>query len=66
MELSREVPEPKVVIEHRQEEDVDPFESIGEKDAEIEEVRESIPVEVEEEVQVKPPVTMNPPNGGGV
>ena len=65
VELSKEIPAPKVIVEHRQEEDVGPSESIGEKDAETEEVRESIPVEVEEEVEVEPPETMNLPIEGG-
>ena len=65
VELSKEIHAPEVVIEHRQEEDVGPSESIGEKGAETEEFGDGIPIEVEEEVEVQPPVTMNPPNGRG-
>ena len=65
VELSKEIHVPEVVLEHRQEEDVHPSESIGKKDTKSEEFGEGIPIEVEEEVEVEPPVTMNPPNGGG-
>ena len=65
VELNKEIHAPEVVIEHRQEKDVGPSESIGKKDAETEELREGIPVEVEEEVEVEPLVTMNSPSGGG-
>ena len=61
---SKDIHAPEVVIEHRHEEDVGPSESIG-KDAETEEVRGSIPIDVEEEVEVEPLVTMNPNGGGG-
>ena len=65
VELSKEIPTTEVEIEHRQEEDIGPSESSGEKDTETEVVREEVPVEVEEEVEVEPPVTMNPNGGGG-
>ena len=64
VELSKEIQAPEVVIEYRQEKDVGPSESIGKKDAETEKLGEDIPIEVEEEVEVEPPVTMNPPSGG--
>ena len=37
----------------------------GKKDAETEVVREDVPVKAEEEVEVEPPVTMNPNGVGG-
>ena len=70
VEVDKEDHTPEVALEHRREEDVGPSESVGEKDAETEEVEEESPIEVEEEkeVKVEPPKTMNPPHppdGGG-
>ena len=65
--FGQEIHAPEAVIEHRQEEDAGPSESIGEKDAETEELEERILIECgeEEEDEVEPPVTMNPSGGGG-
>ena len=67
VELGKEVHAPEVALEHRQKEDVGPSESIGEKEAETEEIEEENPIEVEEaeEVEVEPPAMMNLPSGGG-
>ena len=67
VELGKEVHAPKVALEHQQEKDVGPSESVYEKDAETEEFEERISTVVEEveEVEVEPPATMNPPSGGG-
>ena len=57
VELGKEDYTPQESLEHRQEEEVVPSESVGEKDAETEEVEEEGPIEVEEaeEVEVEPP-----------
>ena len=46
VELGKEDHTPEVALEHRQEEEVGPFESVGEKDAETEEIEEESPIEV--------------------
>ena len=65
VEFSKEIPTTDVEIEHRQDKDVGPSNSSGEKDTDTEVVREEVSIEVEEEVEVEPPVTMNPNGGGG-
>ena len=46
VELGKEDHTPEVALEHRQEEEVGLFESVGEKNAETEEIEEESPIEV--------------------
>ncbi len=65
VESSRDTLIEEVEVGPRREKDVGPSKSSGEKDIEIDTKREEILIEVEEEVEVKPPATMNRNGGGG-